>query len=393
MSSIEDRQLEDFVKKLKAEEKQFDGDAMKMKIKDMEQNSHITELEIEDRFLDTQAMVQASKQWNSVAKPLGSLGKLENLIVTIAGIQGTPNVSLDKKEVLVYCADNGIIEENVSQSDSSVTSMVAASMAQGRANVNVMAASVGASVTPVDIGMKDTVSNSGLLQYKVMAGTENFARNPAMTQEQCLQAIRTGIMLTGKKAKEGVNILAIGEMGIGNTTTSSAVASVLLEQPVEKMTGRGAGLTSSGLERKKQVIEQAISKYKLNSKDAFDVLCKVGGLDIAAMAGTCIGGMVYGIPIVLDGFISAVAALIAVRMIPACRPYLLPSHVSKEPAAAAVLEAMDMEPVLHADMCLGEGTGAVLLFPLLDAALAEYKTAHTFDEIELKPYEDLESER
>lgn len=351
--------------------------------------SKIRELEIEDRPLDKHAMEQAKKQWNSVAKPLGSLGKLEELIITLAGIQGTEHVSLKKKEVLVYCADNGIVEEGVSQSDSSVTSMVAASMAQGRANINIMASSVGAGVTPIDIGMKDTVEHSGLLQYKVMKGTQNFAKNPAMTPEQCMQAIRTGIMLTGSKAQEGVNILAIGEMGIGNTTTSSAVASVLLKQPVAKMTGRGAGLTGSGLEHKKQVIEEAISKYDPDPQDAFEVLCKIGGLDIAAMAGTCIGGMVYGLPVVLDGFISAVAALAAVRMVPSCRPYLLPSHVSREPAAATVLEAMDMQPVLHADMCLGEGTGAVLLFPLLDAALAEYQSAHTFGEIELKPYEEL----
>ena len=180
--------------------------------------SKIRELGIEDRPLDKHAMEQAKKQWNSVAKPLGSLGKLEELIITLAGIQGTEHVSLKKKEVLVYCADNGIVEEGVSQSDSSVTSMVATSMAQGRANINIMASSVGAGVTPIDIGMKDTVEHSGLLQYKVMKGTQNFAKNPAMTPEQCMQAIRTGIMLTGRKAQEGVNILAIGEMGIGNTT-------------------------------------------------------------------------------------------------------------------------------------------------------------------------------
>lgn len=352
--------------------------------------NRIGKIEIAEQIMDREAMEQARQQWDSVAKPLNSLGKLEELIIQIAGIQKTPHIKLQKKEVLVYCADNGVVAEGISQSDSSVTSMVAHSMAEGRANINIMAGQAGAKVTPVDVGMKDVVNHAGLIQHKIMPGTRNFAKEPAMRAEQCQQAILTGIELVGQKAAEGVNIIAIGEMGIGNTTTSSAVASVLLDRPVEEMTGKGAGLSSEGLIHKKQIIEQAISRYHLREADAFDTLCKVGGLDIAAMAGTCIGGMMYGIPIVLDGFISVVAALTAVHMVPGCRPYLIPSHVSTEPAAIAVLEAMDMHPVVHADMCLGEGTGAVLLFPILDIALAEYDTAHTFGEIALKPYEHLE---
>lgn len=338
---------------------------------------------------DKEAMAQAKRHWDSLAKPLDSLGKLESILTQIAGIQRTADISLGKKAVLVYCADNGIIAEHVSQSDSSVTSAVALSMAQGRANINVMAHSVGAKVIPVDVGMAAEVTHEGLLSCRIMNGTRNFAKEPAMTREQCIQAIQTGIRLTGRQADDGVRLLAIGEMGIGNTTTSSAVASVLLDKPVEHMTGKGAGLTSAGLAHKKQVIAQAIALHKPDAADAIDVLSKVGGLDIAAMAGTCIGGMLYDVPVVLDGFISVVAALAAVRLVPECREYLIPSHASKEPAAELVLEALGLEPILHADMCLGEGTGAVLLFPILDTALAEYRSAHTFADIAVTQYEHL----
>ena len=198
-----------------------------------------------------------------------------------------------------------------------------------------------------------------------------------------MQAIRTGIMLTGRKAQEGVNILAIGEMGIGNTTTSSAVASVLLKQPVAKMTGRGAGLTGSGLEHKKQVIEEAILKYDPDPQDAFEVLCKVGGLDIAAMAGTCIGGMVYGLPVVLDGFISAVAALAAVRINPLVREYLIPSHCSKEIGYNIAMRELNLEPMINLDMRLGEGSGCPIAFSIVEFSLAMMNNMATFDEAEI----------
>ena len=351
--------------------------------------NRIGKIEIAGQIIDREAMELARQQWDSVAKPLNSLGKLEDLIIQIAGIQKTPHVNLQKKEVLVYCADNGAVAEGISQSDSSVTSMVAHSMAEGRANINIMAGQAGAKVTPVDVGMKDVVNHAGLIQHKIMPGTRNFAKEPAMSAEQCQQAIMAGIELVGQKAAEGVNIIAIGEMGIGNTTTSSAVASVLLDRPVEEMTGKGAGLSSEGLIHKKQIIEQAISRYHLREADAFYTLCKVGGLDIAGMAGVFIGGAALGMPVVMDGFISCVSALIAIKICPQVSDHIIASHVSKEPAAHLILKELGKEAIIHAGMCLGEGTGAVALFPMMDLSCAVYNSMSTFGDINVEQYEEL----
>jgi nicotinate-nucleotide--dimethylbenzimidazole phosphoribosyltransferase len=292
--------------------------------------------------------------------------------------------------VLTYCSDNGVVEEGISQSDYGVTAAVALSMAAGRANINIMAAKAGADVYPVDIGIKTSVKHMNLIKKKVAKGTKNIAHGPAMTEKQCLKAINTGIDMVGELVrKKNVDIIAIGEMGIGNTTTSSAMASVLLNRSVRELTGKGAGLSHEGLDRKVNTILNAIKINKPDRNDAFDILRKLGGFDIAAMAGTCIGGMMYGVPIVVDGVISAVAALTAIRMVPECSPFILASHSSTEPAQEHLLRSMGKSAIIYADMCLGEGTGAVLLFPLLDIALAEYNTAHRFAEIDMEPYKAL----
>ncbi|MBO5144650.1 MAG: nicotinate-nucleotide--dimethylbenzimidazole phosphoribosyltransferase [Lachnospiraceae bacterium] len=344
------------------------------------------ELKLQVNYPDTTAMELAKEQWDNVAKPLNSLGKFETAVIQLAGIYGTHIFHLKNKAVLTYCADNGVVSEGISQSDSSVTAMVAESMAEGRANINIMAQKAGAQVYPVDIGIKEDVCHPKLLNKKIAYGTGNIAEGAAMSAEQCLKALRVGIELVGELKEKDYQMIAIGEMGIGNTTTSSAMASVLLDRPAGELTGRGAGLSDSALARKINVIRKAVEVNRPDKKDAFDVLQKLGGFDIAAMAGTCIGGMVHRIPIIMDGVISVVAGLTAMRMIPECAPYIFASHVSKEPAGALLLEAMEKSAVLHADMCLGEGTGAVLLFPLLDIIMAEYGTAHTFREIELEPY-------
>lgn len=347
------------------------------------------ELGIAPRHVSHKAKKEAVSHWNLVAKPLHSLGKLEEMIIDLAGIYDTCDITKLSPAVLVYCADNGVVEEGISQSTSEVTTMVANSLATGRSNVNLMSRYSDAKVIPVDIGMKDDVSIEGLVNKKISNGTKNFFIEPAMTKQECLRAIKTGIDMVKETKEQGYNILAIGEMGIGNTTTSSAIASVLLDKPVETMTGRGAGLSDKGLKRKIEVIEKSIKLHNLKQNDAFEVLRCVGGYDIAGMAGTCIGGMIYDIPVILDGFISAVAALVATSLIPECNDYLLASHVSKEPAAASVINSLGKEAIIHADMCLGEGTGAVLLFPILNIALDEYNSAHTFTEINLEQYEEL----
>ncbi|MFV0528829.1 MAG: nicotinate-nucleotide--dimethylbenzimidazole phosphoribosyltransferase [Lachnospiraceae bacterium] len=336
---------------------------------------------------DGKSMEAAKKRWDSIAKPLHSLGMLEDYIIRIAGIEGRNDVDISKKALIVMCADNGIVEEGVTQTGQEVTAIVAENFLSKRATASILCAQTGAQIFPVDIGM---VVDTKVPSRKVGYGTHNFVKEPAMSREEAIQAIETGIQMVRELKEQGFTLLATGEMGIGNTTTSSAVASVLLGEPVDRMTGRGAGLSSEGLKKKIQVIETAIHKYHLTKEDPLDVLAKVGGFDIAGMAGVFLGGALYKIPVVIDGFIASVAALVAARIQPLAAEYMLPSHVSEEPAAGLLLEALGLEPLLHAHMCLGEGTGAVTLFPFLDMAAAVYSQMTTFSDIEIDDYVPLD---
>lgn len=339
------------------------------------------------RPLDQQVMEQAKKRWDSIAKPLHSLGKMENLIIQIAGITGDYHVDIHKKALVAMCADNGVVEEGVTQTGQEVTAIVADNFVRGTSTVCVMCQQCGVDMKPVDIGMvTDSLARTDL---KVSYGTRNMAKGPAMTKEQARQAIQAGIRMAEELKSQGYQILATGEMGIGNTTTSSAVASVLLDQPVTRMTGRGAGLSSEGLLRKIHTIEKAIHLNQPDQADPVDVLAKVGGLDIAGLTGVYLGGAALGMPVVMDGFISSVAALAAKRMCALAGEYMIPSHMSKEPASGLLMEALDKDPVLHGDMCLGEGTGAVALFPFLDMGVTLYNTLSTFEDIHVEQYEEL----
>lgn len=351
----------------------------------------MTMKEIEEQIgpLDETSMEQAKKRWMSVAKPLFSLGKLEDAVIRMAGIKQTSDYELKKKGLIILCADNGVVAEGVTQTGQEVTAQVADNFTKGEASTSIMAEVAGVDVFPVDIGMCRDVPSVTKREYKVAYGTRNLAREPAMTREEVVRAIQVGIRLVKEKKEQGYEILATGEMGIGNTTTSSAVAAVLLHKKVEEVTGKGAGLSSQGLERKIRVIGQAIEKHKPDGADVIDVLSKVGGLDIAGLAGVFLGGAVYRIPVVIDGFISAVAALCAVRMIPASADYILPSHVSKEPAGQMVLDALGFSPLLTCDMCLGEGSGAVAVMPLLEMGLQVYRRMSTFKEMEIEQYQVL----
>lgn len=336
---------------------------------------------------DKKAMLQAKQHWDSIAKPLEGLGKLEAYIVRMAGIIRNADVSIGKRGLIAMCADNGIVEEGVTQTDSSVTAIVSSNMAKGLASVNRMCQVANVDVITVDIGIKEEIEIPNLLNRKVAKGTKNFLKEPAMTESEVRRAIDTGVELVGECSRKGYEILATGEMGIGNTTTSSAIASVLLNLPVEAVTGKGAGLSKEGLERKVAVIKEALNKYQLNKEEPLYVLRCVGGLDIAGLVGVFIGGAIYGIPIVIDGIISAVAALTAVRLCPGVRDYLIPSHQGKEPASKAVMEALELSPVIFGDLALGEGTGAALLFPMLDMALSVYKENATFEEVHIETYQ------
>ncbi len=338
---------------------------------------------------DAAAMQRARARWNGVAKPLGSLGLLETAVETIAGITGNEAVSLQKRCVVAMCADNGVVDEGISQSDSSVTAIVAKAMAEGSSNINLLAQVYDAEVFPIDIGIKENFSLAGLTDRNISHGTNNMANGPAMSLEQAEQAICVGMDTVRELKQQGYQIIVTGEMGIGNTTTASAIASVLLDLPPEVVTGRGAGLTTEGLRRKIAVIRRAIAVNQPDKTQPLALLAKLGGYDIAGMTGLFLGGAVYHVPIVIDGFISAVAAALAAAICPFVKEYMLCSHVSKEPAAVKILASLGHKPLITAELCLGEGTGGIMLLPLLDGALAIYHSSHTFDNLPMERYVTL----
>ena len=337
--------------------------------------------------LDHEAEKAAAYRWDKIAKPLHSLGKLEELTIQIAGITGDPELNFRKRALVTMCADNGVVAEGVTQTGQEVTAIVSENFLKGDTSVCAMCRVAGLDIFPVDMGM--VVDTKVRTDHKVAFGTKNMVKEPAMTREEAILSLEGGIAMAEELKQKGYQMLAVGEMGIGNTTTSSAMASVLLEKPVELMTGRGAGLTSEGLARKIHAIQTAIELHHPKKDDPVDVLSKVGGFDIGGMTGLYLGAAACRMPIVMDGFISCVAALAAVRLCPQASDYILASHVSKEPAAHLILEALRKDAVLHADMCLGEGTGAAVLFPVLDMARAVYHDMSTFEDINVEQYEEL----
>ena len=306
---------------------------------------------------------------------------LENVIFT-----GRVDIISYMEKLLTFCADNGVVEENVTQSGQEVTATVAENFLQEKATAAILCRGAHADLFPIDIGM---ARDTKVPRYKVAYGTKNMAKGPAMTREEAVRALETGIAVAEEKIAAGYQLMATGEMGIGNTTTSSAMAAVFLNQPVPELTGRGAGLSSEGLARKIAAIEKAIAINQPDPSDPIDVLAKVGGFDIAGMAGVFLAGAAHGVPVVMDGFISCVAALLAARIAPFAKDYMIASHVSKEPAAHLLLAELGKEAFLHCDMCLGEGTGAIMLFPILDQANAVYRGMATFDEAQIETYVPL----
>ena len=336
---------------------------------------------------DEVARAEARRRWNDCAKPLGSLGLLETALEDIAALTGSADIRLDRRAVLVLCADNGVVAQGVTQSPSSVTGLVAKQLAARRTSVCRMAQAARCQVVPVDVGILDFQEMPGVLSRRIGNGTGDISQGPAMTRRQAEQALHTGMELVREQQALGVDLLATGEMGIGNTTTSSAVACVLLGRPAEEMTGRGAGLSDQGLQKKTAAIRRALEVNRPDPSDPLDILQKVGGFDIAAMCGVFLGGALYRVPVLIDGLISAVAALCALRLCPAAGKAMLASHVSAEPAGGLVLEALGKQPLITAGMRLGEGTGAVAAMPLLDLALAVYRESYTFEEGGIEAYQ------
>lgn len=340
---------------------------------------------------DEQAMADCRRHWDRIAKPLNGLGLMETMLVKIAGIQQCEKIRIKKRAVVVFLSDNGVVSEGVTQTGQSVTAAVAGHIAGGSASISRMAAAAGADVIPVDVGVAGELTEPGILNRKISYGTGNLYREPAMTRAQTLKAIHTGISLAGELKDAGYELLGAGEMGIGNTTTSSALASVLLKLPVEQVTGRGAGLSDAGYRRKIQVIREAVVRHQAAELDPLGLLAALGGYDIAATAGLFIGGAVYRIPVVLDGMISAVAGLLAKRFAPLVTEYLLASHLGSEPACDPALKELSLEPVIQARLALGEGTGAAMLFALLDLAAAVYHEGYTFDGSGIETYRHFEN--
>ncbi|WP_343209157.1 nicotinate-nucleotide--dimethylbenzimidazole phosphoribosyltransferase [Anaerolentibacter hominis] len=334
---------------------------------------------------------KAQEKWDASFKPIGALGKLEELIVKIAGILGTTDVNIGNRAIIVMCGDNGVVSNGVTQTGQGVTAVVTNNMGERRASISRIAAVSGAEVIPVNIGVAGEIVSPGVLDRRIARGTEDISRGPAMTQEEVYRAIQTGIDLVRDCREKGVTLLGTGEMGIGNTTTSSAILSVLLSLAPEQVTGRGAGLDSKGLKRKLAVIAKAIEINHPLREQPFAVLRTLGGLDIAGLTGVFLGGGIYHVPIVIDGLISGTAALLAERMKPGIKEFMIPSHLGKEPASRAVLDELGLEPVIQADLALGEGSGAAMLFPLLDMALSIYTMNTTFEEFHIPAYVKFET--
>ena len=340
------------------------------------------------RPVDAAAMAAAKQHWDGLGKPLGSLGRLEKALIQIAGIQRTGDVHIDRKALVIMCADNGVVEEGVTQCGQEVTATVAENFLDEKSCVAIMCRRAGTKICPVDIGM--AVDTPRVEKRKIAYGTKNMAKEPAMTREQAVAAIEVGIAKAEELHAQGYEMLATGEMGIGNTTTSSAMTAVYLGMDVETVTGRGAGLSSHGLQRKIHAIKQAIAVNQPDPEDPLDVLAKVGGLDIAGMCGLFLGGAAQQMPVVMDGFISQVAALTAMRLVPECADYILASHVSEEPGANILLKALEKDAFLTCGMRLGEGSGAVALFPILDFASDIYHKMSTFVQADIVEYQPLD---
>ena len=344
------------------------------------------ELDVNIAPADAQAAQRSRDKWNAIAKPIGSLGLLEDAVVKMAALTGSENIGISKRCVAVLCADNGVVAQGVTQSESDVTTIVANCIAQNISSVCKMCAPVGVDAIAYDFGMLTPASELGVRNRCIARGTADITQGPAMTRDQALAAVRAGIDVVAELKAEGYTLIATGEMGIGNTTTSTAMSCVLAGMTPEQLTGRGAGLSDAGLERKIWAVKRAISVNAPDANDVIGALSKVGGFDIAGMCGMFLGGAIHRVPVIVDGVISAIAAYCAAQLYPECSIAMLASHESSEPAAPVLLERMGLAPLIRAHMRLGEGTGAVCLVPLLDMALSIYNGS-TFDDYGMDAYE------
>jgi len=327
-------------------------------------------------------MQAAWERQNKLTKPQGSLGRLEELSIQLAGIMANPFPSLERKVVIVMAADHGVTREGVSAYPAEVTPQMVLNFLHGGAAINVLARQANARVVVVDMGVATEVEDpSGqLIRRRVGAGTANLAQGPAMTREQAEESIQSGIEIALAEISKGADIIGTGDMGIGNTTSSAAIACALMNQSAENIAGRGTGVDDDGLKRKLTVIARALDVNKPNTKDALDVLAKVGGFEIGGLAGVMLAAAAHRKPVVVDGFISTAAAMIAVSLAPATRDYMIAAHISQERGHQLMLEWLGLNPLFDLNLRLGEGTGAALAFHLIDASTRILREMATFDE-------------
>ena len=331
--------------------------------------------------LDESAMALARQRQNDLTKPAGSLGRLEDLSIQLAGITGDPRPVVERKAVIVMAGDHGVARQGVSAYPPEVTPQMVTNFLRGGAAINVLARQAGARVAIVDVGVAtDLADQLGLISRKVAYGTADLTKGPAMTAEQATQAIQVGLDVLAAEYEAGLDLVATGDMGIGNTTSSSAIIAALTGLPPVRVIGRGTGVDEAGLARKVEAVEAALAVNRPDPKDAFDVLRKVGGFEIAGLVGVIIGAASRRVPVVIDGFISGAAAVIAAGIAPGVKPYLIASHRSVEIGHSAMLDLLGLQPIFDLGLQLGEGTGAALAFNVVDAAARILNEMATFAE-------------
>ena len=340
----------------------------------------IAGIPIEIHDLDRNAMEDARRRQASLTKPPGSLGLLEEISVRLCGIKGEMTADLGGKVIILCAADHGVVEEGVSAYPQEVTAQMLANFADRGAAINVLAGYAGARVVLVDIGTVGEGSLPGVVDRRIRAGTANIAQGPAMSRKEAERAVATGIELAGQEISGGAGMIATGDMGIGNTTPSSALVAAFTGLPAEAVVGRGTGLDDTALDAKTRVVEKALAANRPGSDDPVGALAGVGGLEIGAMAGVILGGVMERVPVVIDGFISGAAALLAERICPGAKNFMFASHLSEEPGHKAALDELGLEPFINLNMRLGEGTGAALAMPVIEVALKLLNEMATFDE-------------
>jgi nicotinate-nucleotide--dimethylbenzimidazole phosphoribosyltransferase len=340
-------------------------------------------LNIRIATLDHAVMEHARQRWDQLTKPLGALGRLEEIGIRLAGIQGTIFPSVERRAIVVMCGDHGVVAEGVSAYPAEVTGLMMQNFVNKKAAINVLAAQMNADVHVVDIGSRVDVEFPGVHHRKVKKGTDNMAQGPAMTRDEALQALEVGMQIATELKQKGTQVICLGEMGIGNTTPSAALASVLTGKPLTELVGIGTGIGEPERLRKREIIARAIEINRPDANDPLDALAKVGGLEIAGLAGVALGAAANGIAVIVDGVIAAAAALVAARLEPMVRDFLFPSHLSQEPAHRIILDELGLAPLFDLHMRLGEGTGAALALPLLEASTRLVANMATFADLGL----------